>query len=79
VVVMITLGYASMVHFPFFGFESESKSTSDPKSFFSANNDFLEWHSSILFQGILWNLCHFLVSFFKFPLPFFVGGLDWLS
>jgi hypothetical protein len=79
VVVMVTLGSTSMIVFPFSSSESNSDSTFDPEAFVSTNHHCLECHSSIVFQGILWNLHHFLVSFFNFPLPLFIDGLDWFS
>jgi hypothetical protein len=79
VVAMVTMGSASMIRFPFSSSKSKFESISEPDDFLSSNTDYLERHSSIFFQGILWNSHHFLVSFFEFPLPFFVGGLEWLS
>jgi hypothetical protein len=78
-VEMVPLGSSSMIHLPFSGLKSKFESTSDPGDFVSSNNDCLEPHSSVLFQGILWNSYHFPVSFFEFPLPFFFDGLGWLS
>jgi hypothetical protein len=40
VVAMVTLGSASMIHFPLFSSESEFESTSDSEAFISANNDY---------------------------------------
>jgi len=79
VVEMVTLGSASMIHFPLSSSKSRYELTSDSDDFISSNNDCLEWHSSMLCQGILWNSHHFLVSFFHFMLPLFACGLDWLS
>jgi hypothetical protein len=75
VVVMVTLGSRSMIHIPFFGSESEFELAFDPRDFVSTNNDCLERHSLVLCHEILWNSHHFPVSFFNFPLLFFVGGL----
>ena len=45
-------------------------------SLISATNDFFEWHSSVLCQGILWKSHHFSVSF-VFSWPFFSCGFDY--
>jgi len=79
VVAMVTLGSASMICLPYSGSKLESELTSHPGDFVSAKKYYLERHSSVLGQWILWNSHHFRVSFFEFPLLFFVGGLGWLS
>ena len=58
---------------------SELKLRSDSEYLILATNDCFERHSLVLCQGILWNLHHFLVSFFVFPSPLFSCGRDWLS
>jgi hypothetical protein len=73
------LGSVLMIHLSFYGSNSESKPASNSNDFTLATNDFFERHSAMLCQGLLWNLHHFLVYFFVFPLPFFVCSLDWLS
>jgi hypothetical protein len=51
-VEMVTLGSTSMIQFPLIGSESESEA-SNSEEFVSTNNDYLERHSSVLYQGIL--------------------------
>jgi hypothetical protein len=76
VVEMVALGSASMICLPFYGSDSNSKPASDSKAFTSATNNFFEMHLAVLFQGLLWNSHHFLMSLFIFPLSFFVYSLD---
>jgi hypothetical protein len=64
---------------PFLGSDSKLDPAYDSEAFTSTTNDCFEWHSSVLFQGILWNSHHFPMSFFVFPLSVFVCGLDKLS
>jgi hypothetical protein len=59
--------------------ESNYESRFGSLSLISTTNDCFERHSSVLCQGILWNLHHFPVSFFVFPRPFFSCVLDWFS
>ena len=61
----------------FYGWDSQSEFAS--MALTSTTNDYFDWHSSVLFQGILWKSHHFPVSFFIFYLPFFSCVLDWLS
>jgi len=79
VVVIVVVGYASMICLfsIFSGLDYESGFVS--LSFISATNDCFERHSSMLFQGIFWKSHHFPVSFFIFLLTFFSCGLDWFS
>jgi hypothetical protein len=79
VVAMVALGSVSMIHFPLSCSESEFKLDSVSFSLSLANNDCFERNSSMLFQGILLNSHHSLVSFFDFPLPFCYLGLESLS
>jgi hypothetical protein len=76
VVVIVALGSTSIIFFPLSRFDSESESTSNKEDFGSATSDFLERHSLVLFQGILWYSHHFPVSFFDFSLPFLGYNLD---
>ena len=79
VVAKVALGSASIIIFPPSRFYLESESTSESKAFSSATCNFLEWHYSLLCQGILWYSHHFIMSFFIFSLPLLCYGLDWLS
>ena len=75
-VVMVALGSASMIQFPCYELEFDSRSNS-----FSLrwnNNDYFKRYSSVLFQGILWNSQKFPMSLFIFSLPFFSRGLEWM-
>ena len=73
VVVTVAMGSASMICLLPLFYESRFSSF----SLISATNDCFERHSSMLCQGLLWKLHHFLMSFFVFPWPFFSCGLDW--
>jgi hypothetical protein len=76
VVATIAVGSALMIsHLPIF-LESDSKLGFGSLSLISATNECFEWHSSVLFQMILWKSHHFLVSLFVFLWPFFSSGLD---
>jgi len=79
VVAIVPLGSTFIIFFPPSGIYSESELASDSKALNSTRSDFLEWHSSVLFQGILWYWHHFPVSFFIFSLPLLCCSLDWLS
>jgi hypothetical protein len=79
VVVMVELGYASMICLPLFGYESESEPSFDSKAFTSTTSDYFEWQSVVLCQGLLWKSHHFLVYFFVFSMSFFACILDWFS
>ena len=79
VVATVAQGSTSIIHFPPVGFDSKSESTFDSEAFSSSMSDFLERHSSVLCQGILWYSHHFPVSFFVFSLPLLCCDLDWLS
>jgi len=61
----------------FYGWYSQSEFAS--MALTSTTNDYFDWHSSVLFQGILWKSHHFPVSFFIFPLPFLSCVLYCLS
>jgi hypothetical protein len=50
----MALGSTSIICFLPSRFDLESESTFDLEYFSSATSDFLEWHSSLLCQGILW-------------------------
>jgi len=76
-VATIVVGSVSMIYLLPVFFESDSESGFDSLSLISSTNDYFERHSSVLCQGILWKLHHFLVSFFVFPLPLFSRGLDY--
>jgi hypothetical protein len=79
VVATEELGSESMIHLPFFGYESKSEHAYDSEAFTSATNDCFQWQSVVLCQSLLWKSHHFSVSFFVFPLSFFACDLDWLS
>jgi hypothetical protein len=78
VVATVAVGSASIIFFLLLLSESESKLGFGSTSLSLSTNDVFERHSSVLFQGILWKLHHFLMSSFVFLLPFFSYGLDWL-
>ena len=61
----------------FYGWDSQSQFASMALTL--TTNDYFDWHSSVLFQGILWKSHHFPVSSFIFPLLLFSCGFDWLS
>ena len=68
-VATIAVGSALMIYLlPVFS-ESDSESGFGSLSLISATNEFFQWHSSVLFHGILWKSHHFPVSFFVFPWP----------
>jgi hypothetical protein len=76
VVETVVMGYALMICLPLSGIVSELESVSDSEAFTSSTSDCLEWQSTVLCQGLLWKLHHFLVSFFVFPMSFFAYILD---
>jgi hypothetical protein len=69
----------SMIHIHLSRSDLESNLGSEFEVFSLTTNDYLEWHSSVLFQGILWNSHHFPIYFFIFPLLLFVCSLEWFS
>jgi hypothetical protein len=71
-VVMVTLGSMSMIHFSLFGSESNFELASNFEAFVSTNNDCFERHSSVLCQESFWNSHHF-----KFPSLTHVTLLCW--
>jgi hypothetical protein len=79
VVVTVVVGSTSMICLLLLFFESGSKSRFDSLSLSLTTDDYIERHSSVLCQGLLWNSHHFPVSFLDFPLPFFSCIWDWLS
>ena len=77
-IAVVELGSTSMIYLPLSFSASVSKSNSGFRDFVLANKDFFELHSSVLFQGILWHVHHFIVFFLYFSLPLFTCALDWL-
>jgi hypothetical protein len=67
------------VHLPLSGFDSKSEPASDSEDFTLTTNEFFEWQSTVLCQGLLWKSHHFLVSLFVFLMFLFSCDLDWLS
>jgi len=78
-VAMVALGSASMICHPLSSSDSESKPTSDSKSFTSATSDCFEQKSTMLCHGILWKSHHLPISFFVFSVSLFACDLNWLS
>jgi hypothetical protein len=75
VVATMEVGPVSIIYLlPLFS-KSYSESGFDSFSLILATTDCFERHSSVLCQGILWKLHHFLVSSILL-LPFFSCGLD---
>jgi hypothetical protein len=72
-------GFASMIHLPLSGSDSESEPTSDSEAFTSATSDFFEWTINSVMPRALMEVAPLPVSFFVFPVSFFSCGLDWLS
>jgi hypothetical protein len=79
VVVTVVVGFASIICLLLLFFESWSKSGFSSLSLSSVTNDYIEWHSSLLCRGMLWNSHHFPISFLDFSLPFFMCIWNWLS
>jgi len=79
VVEIVALGFASMIYFPFSIFGLDLEYSFDSKAFISATSDYFVWHSSMLWEGLLWNSHHFHASFFIFLLLLIYCGFDGLS
>jgi hypothetical protein len=79
VVAIVAVGFASMICLLLSFYESGSNSRFRSLSLSSTTNDYIERHSLVLCQGLLWNSHHFPVSFLDFSLPFFACIWSWLS
>ena len=78
-VATVAVGSTSMIYLILLFSESGSKLGFNSLSLSLTTNDYIERHSSVLCQGMLWNSHHFLVSFIEFLLPFLSCIWDWLS